>query len=64
MENCKANHVLDRSSHQRCYVRKDVIRNYAKFAGKHLRQSNNYTPVNNCSWMLVLSKILRIRENN
>ena len=28
-----------RSSHRRCSVRKGVIRNFAKFAGKHLCQS-------------------------
>ena len=38
MENCKANHILDRSSHQRYSVRKDVLRNFAKFTAKHLCQ--------------------------
>ena len=28
-----------RSSHRRCSVRKDVYQNFAKFTGKHLRQS-------------------------
>ena len=28
-----------RSSHRRCSVKKSVIRNFAKFTGKHLRQS-------------------------
>ena len=28
-----------RSSHQRCSVKKGVLRNVAKFTGKHLRQS-------------------------
>ena len=28
-----------RSSHQRCSVRKGVLRNFAKFTGKHLCQS-------------------------
>ena len=27
-----------RSSHRRCSVRKDVLRNFAKFTGKHLCQ--------------------------
>ena len=27
-----------RSSHQRCTVRKGVLRNFAKFTGKHLYQ--------------------------
>ena len=38
IENCKANHILDRSSHRRCFVRKGVLRNLAKFTGKHLCQ--------------------------
>ena len=38
MENCKANHILDRSSDQRCSVRKDVLRNFTKFT-EHLCQS-------------------------
>ena len=28
----------DNSSHQRCFVRKGVLRNFAKFRGKHLCQ--------------------------
>ena len=28
-----------RSSHRRCFVSKGVLRNFAKFAGKHLCQS-------------------------
>ena len=28
-----------RSSHQRCSIRKNVLRNFTKFTGKHLRQS-------------------------
>ena len=38
MKNFKANHILDRSSHRRCSVRKDVLRNFATFTGKHLCQ--------------------------
>ena len=38
MENCQANHTLDRSGHRRCSVRKDVLINFAKFTGKHLCQ--------------------------
>ena len=34
-ENCKTS----RSSHRRCSVRKGVLRNFAKFTGKHLCQS-------------------------
>ena len=29
----------DRSSHQRCSIKKGVLRNFAKFTGKHLCQS-------------------------
>ena len=36
--------VRTRSSHWRCYVRKGVLRNFAKFTGKHLRQSLVYQP--------------------
>ena len=28
---------INRSSHQRCSVKKDVLRNFAKLSGKHLR---------------------------
>ena len=31
--------IKNRSSHQRCYVRKGVLRNFTKFTGKHLCQS-------------------------
>ena len=31
--------AIARSSHQRCSVRKDVLRNFPKFTGKHLCQS-------------------------
>ena len=31
--------VIYRSSHRRCSVRKIVLRNFAKFTGKHLCQS-------------------------
>ena len=30
---------MNRSSHQRCSTKKDVLRNFSKFTGKHLRQS-------------------------
>ena len=44
MENCKTNHMLHRSSHRRCSVRKDVLRNFAKFTGKHLCQGLKPAP--------------------
>ena len=31
--------ISNRSSHQRCSVIKDVLRNFGKFTGKHLCQS-------------------------
>ena len=39
MENCKANHILDRSSHRRCPVRKYILRNFAN------SQENTYVRV-------------------
>ena len=30
--------LRDRSSHQRCSIKKDVLRNFPKFTGKHLCQ--------------------------
>ena len=35
MENCNVSHILDRRSHQRCSVRKGVLRNFSKCTGKH-----------------------------
>ena len=34
-----------RSSHQRCSVRKGILRNFAKFTGKHLCQVLFYNEV-------------------
>ena len=34
MENCKVNHILNRSSHRRSSVRNGMLRNFAKFTGK------------------------------
>ena len=36
---CILKDLIDRSSHRRCSVRKGVLRNFAKFTGKHLCQS-------------------------
>ena len=33
------NEYISRSSHQRCSIKKCVLRNFAKFTGKHLCQS-------------------------
>ena len=41
----------NRRSHRKCFVRKGVLRNFAKFTGKHLCQSLFYrTPLGNCFW--------------
>ena len=37
--------VFDRSSHQRCSVKKGVLRNFTKFTGKHLCQSLFFSKV-------------------
>ena len=58
------NIAISRSSHHRCSVRKGVLRNFAKFTGKHLpRACNfikkrlwqkrfpvNYEPLDDCFW--------------
>ena len=36
---------LNRSSHRRCSVRKDVLKSFAKFTGKHLCQSRFFNKV-------------------
>ena len=36
---CKMNCAKNRNSHRRCSVKKNVLRNFAKFTGKHLCQS-------------------------
>ena len=44
--------VKGRSSHWRCFVRKGVLRNFARFTGKHLCQSlyfNKFAEV--CNFM-------------
>ena len=35
----RSNTHRDRSSHRRCCIKKDVLRNFLKFSGKHLCQS-------------------------
>ena len=37
--------AFSRSSHRRCSVRKGVLRNFAKFTGKHLCQSLYFNKV-------------------
>ena len=45
-----------RSSHRRCSVRKDVLRNFVKFAGKHLCQSLFFNKVAGLSPATLLKK--------
>ena len=42
--------VLYRSNHQRCSIRKGVLRNFAKFTGKHLYQSLFFSKVAGHLW--------------
>ena len=50
--------MTTRSSHQRCSVRKDVFRNFAKFRGKHLHQILFFNKVAGPSLQLYLKKRL------
>ena len=47
---------LNRSSHRRCSVRKGVLRNVAKFTGKHLCQSLYFHKVQ-CARVSILIKL-------
>ena len=47
---------MNRSRHRRCSVRKGVLRNFAKFTGKHLWQSLFFNKV--AGWGLQLKKSL------
>ena len=40
----------DRSSHRRCSIKKDVLKNFAKFTRKHLRQSLFFNKVAGLSY--------------
>ena len=45
-KNLKNEYITDdRSSHQRCSIKKSVLRNFAKFTGKHLCQSFYFNKV-------------------
>ena len=50
--------LLHRSSHQRCSVRKGILRNFAKFTGKHLCQSLFFNKVAGLSPATLLKKRL------
>ena len=41
----KVSESILRSSHQRCFVKKGVLRNVTKFTGKHLCQSHFFNKV-------------------
>ena len=53
---CILKDLIDRSSHRKCSVRKDVLRNFAKFTGKHLRQSFFFNKVASFSLQLHLKR--------
>ena len=50
-EICLYHRLRDRSSHQRCSVRKVVLRNFLKFTGKHLCQSLFFNKVKPCNFI-------------
>ena len=68
---CK-NHLqqkpLTKSSQQRCSVKKGVLRNFAKFTGKHLCQNlffnkvagGAWTPPGDCFWLTIFLKKLHL----
>ena len=47
-----------RSSHRRCFTKKGVLRNFAKFAGKHLCQSLFFNEVASLRLATILKKRL------
>ena len=49
----------------RCYVRKGVLRNFAKFTGKHLSQSLFFNKVAGLSLATILKKrVFMLRKSN
>ena len=61
---------INRSSHRRCSVRKDVSRNFAIFTGKHCAQFSfliklqayKVTPLGDCFWInyLIIKHKVRV----
>ena len=49
---------MGRSSHQRCFVKKGVLRNFAKFTGKHLCHRLFFNNVADLRHATLLKKIL------
>ena len=47
---------LYRNSHQRCSIKTGVLKNFAKFTGKHLRQSLFFNKVVGLSLATLLKK--------
>ena len=52
----KVSESILRSSHQRCFVKKGVLRNVTKFTGKHLCQSLFFNKVVGLSSTTLLKK--------
>ena len=46
----------DRSSHQRCSIRRGVLRNFSKFTGKHLYQRPFFNKLAGLAWPATLLK--------
>ena len=49
-------YFFSRSSHRRCSIKKGVVRNFAKFAGKHLCQSLFFNKVTSLKPATLLKK--------
>ena len=45
--------ISDKSSQQRCSAKKGVLKNFAKFTGKHLRQSLFFNKVAGAAWKFI-----------
>ena len=53
-----------RSSHRRCSIRKGVLKNFAKFTGKHLCQSLFFNKVAGLRlwWLLLFGEMAKKRK--
>ena len=59
--------AISRSSHWRSFVRKVVLRNFAKFTGKHLYQGlffNKETGTNVLQWICEISKKIFLQNTS
>ena len=52
--------IVTRSSHRRSSVRKGVLRNFAKFTGKHLRQSLYFNKVAEASNFIKIETLVQV----